>query len=55
MSYAGSSNHRAVPGIGFEEKEHLDIHRQEGHQAPLADATLLGINLPPLDREPLNK
>jgi len=33
----GSSNRRAAHDLGFEEKENLAIHRQEGHQAPLAN------------------
>jgi hypothetical protein len=40
MSCVGSSNRRAVHNVGFEEKENLPIHREEGHQAPLPDAIL---------------
>jgi len=40
MSYVGSSNRKAVHDVGFEEKENLAIHREEGHQAPLPDAIL---------------
>jgi hypothetical protein len=40
MSYGGSSDRRAVHDRRFEEKENLGIFRQEGHQAPLADAIL---------------
>jgi hypothetical protein len=55
MSYAVSSNQRAVLGIGFEEKENLAIHRQEGHPALLPMPSSLGNNPPSLNREPPNK
>ncbi len=40
MSSVGSSNRRAVHDVGFEEKENLAIHREEGFDAPLPDAIL---------------
>jgi hypothetical protein len=40
MSYAGSSNRKALHDIRSEEKENLAIHREGGHQASLLDAIL---------------
>ena len=38
MSCVGSSNRKVAHDTGFEEKENLAIHRQEGLDVTLADA-----------------